>query len=94
MASTKLALPQEETTQRRKSMRISQPSDRKEDLFELEDVQLPIGSCKIDPESASGSERLGHRCLRRSSLGRPLRQAMERVATYKEVPLNIKLRRS
>ncbi|XP_062200972.1 shugoshin-1-like [Phragmites australis] len=97
VASTKLALPKEkETAQRRKSMRIPQPSDRK-DLFELEGVQLAIGSCNIDPKSASGSERPGQapaQFLRRSSLGRPLRQARERVSTYKEVPLNIKLRRS
>jgi hypothetical protein len=78
-------------------MRIPQPSDRKAGLFELEDVQLAIGGCKIDPESASDNERPGQasaQFLRRSSLGRPLRQAREKVATYKEVPLNIKLRRS
>jgi hypothetical protein len=78
-------------------MRIPQPSDRKADLFELEDVQLAIGGCKIDPERASDNERPGQasaQFLRRSSLGRPLRQAREKVATYKEVPLNIKLRRS
>ncbi|GJM84711.1 hypothetical protein PR202_ga00407 [Eleusine coracana subsp. coracana] len=95
-SATKLALPKE-TTQRRKSMRIPQPSDRREDLFELEDVQLAIGGCKIDPECTSDNERPGQtpaQFLRRSSLGRPLRQARERVATYKEVPLNIKLRRS
>ncbi|TVU30473.1 hypothetical protein EJB05_22099, partial [Eragrostis curvula] len=95
-SATKLAIPKE-TTQRRKSMRIPQPSDRKEDLFELEDVQLAIGSCKIDAENASDGDRHGQapaQFLRRSSLGRPLRQARERVATYKEVPLNIKLRRS
>uniref|UniRef100_A0A0A9AWL3 Shugoshin C-terminal domain-containing protein n=1 Tax=Arundo donax TaxID=35708 RepID=A0A0A9AWL3_ARUDO len=92
-ASLTLA-PPKETTQRRKSMRTPHPSDQREDLFEIQDVQVAIGSCKIDPESASGSERPGHKFLRRSSLGRPLRQARERVATYKEVPLNIKLRRS
>ncbi|CAL4917027.1 unnamed protein product [Urochloa decumbens] len=94
VASTKLALPKEkETSQRRKSMRMPQPSARSEDLFEIEDVQLAIGSCKIDPENASGSERQGHQFLRRSSLGRPLRQARERVTSYKEMPLHVKLRR-
>ncbi|OEL19889.1 hypothetical protein BAE44_0019092 [Dichanthelium oligosanthes] len=94
VASTKLALPKDkETTQRRKSMRMPQPSARSEDLFEIEDVQLAIGSGKIDPESASGGERPGHQFLRRSSLGRPLRQARERVTSYKEMSLHVKLRR-
>ncbi|TKV93552.1 hypothetical protein SEVIR_9G233000v4 [Setaria viridis] len=94
VASAKLALPKDkETSQRRKSMRMPQPSARSEDLFEIEDVQLAIGSCKVDPDSASGSERPGHQFLRRSSLGRPLRQARERVTSYKEMPLHVKLRR-
>ncbi|CAN6288059.1 unnamed protein product [Urochloa humidicola] len=94
VASTKLALPKDkETSQRRKSMRMPQSSTRSEDLFEIEDVQLAIGSCKIDPENASGSEKPGHQFLRRSSLGRPLRQARERVTSYKEMPLHVKLRR-
>ncbi|KAG2548673.1 shugoshin-1-like [Panicum virgatum] len=94
VASTKLALPKDkETSQRRKSMRMPQPSARSEDLFEIEDVQVAIGSCKIDPDTASGSERAGHQFLRRSSLGRPLRQARERVTSYKEMPLHVKLRR-
>ncbi|PWZ56433.1 Shugoshin-1 [Zea mays] len=80
-------------SQRRKSMRTPELSSRTEDLFEIEDVQLAIGSCKIDPESASGSEKPGHPFLRRSSLGRPMRQARERVTTYKEMPLHVKLRR-
>ncbi|CAN6310913.1 unnamed protein product [Urochloa humidicola] len=93
-ASTKLALPKDkETSQRRKSMRMPQPSTRSDDLFEIEDVQLAIGSCKIDPGNASGSEKPGHQFLRRSSLGRPLRQARERVTSYKEMPLHVKLRR-
>lgn len=77
----------------RKSMRTPELSSRAEDLFEIEDVQLAIGSCKIDPESASGSEKHGHTFLRRSSLGRPMRQARERVTTYKKMPLHVKLRR-
>ena len=77
-------------------MRMPQPSARSEDLFEIEDVQAAIGSCKIDPDTASGSERAGHQFLRRSSLGRPLRQAREPVpafTSYKEMPLHVKLRR-
>ncbi|CAN6304976.1 unnamed protein product [Urochloa humidicola] len=94
VASTKLALPKDkETSQRRKSMRMPHPSTRSEDLFEIEDVQLAIGSCKIDPANASGSEKPGHQFLHRSSLGRPLRQARERVTSYKEMPLHVKLRR-
>uniref|UniRef100_A0A804NRJ8 Uncharacterized protein n=1 Tax=Zea mays TaxID=4577 RepID=A0A804NRJ8_MAIZE len=54
-----------DTSQRRKSMRSPKLSSHAEDLFEIEDVQLAIGSCKIDPESASGSEKPGHPFLRR-----------------------------
>ncbi|KAL6842434.1 hypothetical protein ACP4OV_027861 [Aristida adscensionis] len=99
-ASLKLALPKEkETAQRLKSMRTPDPTERRDDLFEIEDVQLAIGSCKIDPESASGRgrgekpEQTSAQLPRRSSLGRPLRQAMERVNSYKDMPVNIKLRR-
>uniref|UniRef100_A0A804QYN4 Uncharacterized protein n=1 Tax=Zea mays TaxID=4577 RepID=A0A804QYN4_MAIZE len=83
----------EEELQATKSMRTPELSSRTEDLFEIEDVQLAIGSCKIDPESASGSEKHGHPFLRRSSLGRTMRQARERVTTYKKMPLHVKLRR-
>ncbi|KAL6641024.1 hypothetical protein ACP70R_019205 [Stipagrostis hirtigluma subsp. patula] len=96
-ASLKLAAPKEkEATQRRKSMRTPDPSERRDDLFELEDVQLAIGGCKIDPESAPGSGRseASAQFQRRSSLGRPLRQARDRVNSYKEMPVNVKLRRS
>lgn len=90
-ASTNLAAPKEkESAQRRKSMRTPQPSDHRQDLFEIEDVQLAIGSGK--PGLISGNGR--NEIPRRSSLGRPLRQAKERVTSYKEMPVNIKLRRS
>lgn len=74
-------------------MRTPELSSRAEDLFDIEDVQLAIDSCKIDLESASGNEKHGHPFLRRSSLGRTMRQARERVTTYKEMPLHVKLRR-
>jgi hypothetical protein len=59
-------------------MRIPQSSDRKVALFELEEVQVAIGGCKIDTESASDNERPGQasaQFLRRSSLGRPRKES-------------------
>ncbi|KAF0929782.1 hypothetical protein E2562_025921 [Oryza meyeriana var. granulata] len=94
-ASAKMAAPKEkESVQRRKSMRtpVPQPREHREDLFEIEDVQLAIGGGKAG--SADPPEQAAAQFPRRSSLGRPIRRATERVASYKEMPVNIKLRRS
>uniref|UniRef100_A0A0D9XKB1 Shugoshin C-terminal domain-containing protein n=1 Tax=Leersia perrieri TaxID=77586 RepID=A0A0D9XKB1_9ORYZ len=98
-ASVKLAAPKEkEMVQRRKSMRtpVPQPSEHREDLFEIEDVQLAIGDCSSSntDKNETLSEQSSSQFPRRSSLGRPIRRATERVSSYKEPPVNIKLRRS
>uniref|UniRef100_A0A0D3HEC8 Shugoshin C-terminal domain-containing protein n=1 Tax=Oryza barthii TaxID=65489 RepID=A0A0D3HEC8_9ORYZ len=106
-ATTKLAAaPKEkENVQRRKSMRtpVPQPSEHREDLFEIEDLQLAIGGGGGGGDSKAGTSDPPEQAAvavaaaqfpRRSSLGRPTRRATERVASYKEMPVNIKLRRS
>uniref|UniRef100_A0A0E0ISX0 Shugoshin C-terminal domain-containing protein n=1 Tax=Oryza nivara TaxID=4536 RepID=A0A0E0ISX0_ORYNI len=106
-ATTKLAAaPKEkENVQRRKSMRtpVPQPSEHREDLFEIEDLQLAIGGGGGGGDSKAGTSDPPEQAAvavaaaqfpRRSSLGRPIRRATERVASYKEMPVNIKLRRS
>ena len=74
-------------------MRTPQPSGRREDLFEIEDVQVTVSSGNDRKETLCGQES-AVQFPRRSSLGRPLRRATEKVASYKEMPVNIKLRRS
>ncbi|XP_042475897.1 SHUGOSHIN 1-like [Macadamia integrifolia] len=66
----------------------------------LDDQMLEDGTNSL--ESSSGkAEKEGKsapKCetqlFRRSSIGRPLRKAAEKVQSYKEVPLKVKLRRS
>ncbi|VAH16043.1 unnamed protein product [Triticum turgidum subsp. durum] len=94
VAPTKLvaASKERESAQRRKSMRTPQPSGRREDLFEIEDVQLTAGGGD-DRKETSWELDSSVQFPRRSSLGRPLRRATEKVTSYKEMPVNIKLRR-
>ncbi|XP_037437478.1 shugoshin-1-like [Triticum dicoccoides] len=94
VAPTKLvaASKERESAQRRKSMRTPQPSGRREDLFETEDVQLTAGGGD-DRKETSWELDSSVQFPRRSSLGRPLRRATEKVTSYKEMPVNIKLRR-
>ncbi|RWW30932.1 hypothetical protein BHE74_00055543 [Ensete ventricosum] len=49
-----------------------------------------------EKQNSSGSSELGNQqeCRRRSSVGRPLRKAAEKVSSYKEMNLNVKMRRS
>lgn len=58
-----------------------------EDLFEIEDAKYP--------EVVAETCGLRNQSPRRSSIvsGRPSRKAAEKVQSYKEVPLNIKMRR-
>lgn len=50
---------------------------------------------KAEKEEKEGKSALHHQeqGLRRSSIGRPLRKAAEKVSSYKEKPLNVKMRR-
>ncbi|KAK2643458.1 hypothetical protein Ddye_025221 [Dipteronia dyeriana] len=57
-----------------------------------EDVSTPAGSSSV-PNKETCSSRNETQASQRSSMGRPLRRAAEKVQSYKEVPLNIKMRR-
>ncbi|CAB4313266.1 unnamed protein product [Prunus armeniaca] len=74
-----------------------------ENLFEIEDVKFPVSRTPDNPMHNSGptplisctSKEEKENCApRRSSVGRPPRKAAEKVHSYKEVPLNVKLRRA
>lgn len=92
---------------RRQSARfVSQESEPAENMFEIEETKFPVprplksGPGSSDPSSAEEDEqdtapsRAGElEARKRSSIGRPLRRAAEKVHSYKEPPLNIKMRR-
>ncbi|KAJ6810068.1 SHUGOSHIN 2-like isoform X1 [Iris pallida] len=87
---------------RRSSNLRAELHEPSEDLFEIEDVKLPAPSRPIAVSNLVKDEterdiivspRSQGQELRRPSLGRPLRRAAEKVC-YKEVPLNVKMRRS
>lgn len=85
-----------------------QQQENKENLFEFEDVMLPTAGVPTDFGPASspftykdckddkqhGAELKSKRPERTSIGGRPLRKAAEKVQSYKEVPLNSKMRRA
>ncbi|XP_008812402.2 shugoshin-1-like isoform X1 [Phoenix dactylifera] len=48
---------------------------------------------KVELQEEKSSSK-DHQGSRRSSLGRPMRRAAEKVNSYKEVPLNVKMRRN
>ncbi|GFZ12833.1 hypothetical protein Acr_23g0012180 [Actinidia rufa] len=77
---------------RRQSARYnSQANKPTENLFEIGDANYLV------PSSSIKKEKNGENCTparsQRTSLGRPLRKAAEKVQSYKETPLNIKMRR-
>ncbi|XVE59020.1 hypothetical protein DITRI_Ditri05aG0010900 [Diplodiscus trichospermus] len=93
---------------RRQSARFkSQDREPTEDLFEIDDVTFaaihqldtpmhvdgptPLGSSITMEETCN--PRAETQMLKRTSLGRPLRKAAEKVQSYKEVPINVKMRR-
>ncbi|KAJ8543885.1 hypothetical protein K7X08_025503 [Anisodus acutangulus] len=90
---------------RRKSTnsKVQQPEPAAEDLFELEGLAVPFNSpVHIDgliSSPSSSVEEVKHDkenvapLSRRSSIGRPSRKAAEKVQSYKEIPVNIKMRR-
>ncbi|KAF7126744.1 hypothetical protein RHSIM_Rhsim11G0027700 [Rhododendron simsii] len=83
---------------RRQSARfISQPHEPTDNLFEIEDGKFLVPSCSSvkKGENDQNCEPIFEaRESRRTSLGRPVRRAAEKVQSYKEVPRNIKMRRS
>lgn len=72
---------------------ISKPFDNKEDTEAAPTIFPSSSSNREDREDdcASGVEE---KLSRKSSIGRPSRRAAEKVQSYKEIPLNIKMRRS
>ncbi|RDY12249.1 Shugoshin 1 [Mucuna pruriens] len=77
-----------------------------EDFFEIDDAKFNVSqlsdnmlekNCPTTSTVTSGQENNG--CTfepqetRRSSIGRPLRRTVEKVVSYKEAPLNVKMRR-
>ncbi|KAI7980066.1 SHUGOSHIN 2 [Camellia lanceoleosa] len=90
---------------RRQSARFRyQQHEPNEDLFEIEDAKFllaptpfgsPIRKEENDENCApAGSAGSDARESQRTSLGRPMRRAVQKVQSYKETPLNIKMRRS
>lgn len=74
----------------------SQETESEETYFEAEDKCPPM----VNLVEQNGSDLESNPALRyepvefgRSSLSRPLRHAAKKVQSYKEVPLNIKMRR-
>ncbi|URD97038.1 hypothetical protein MUK42_31383 [Musa troglodytarum] len=56
---------------------------------------ISVERVKNEKQNSIGSSELGNQeCQRRSSVGRPLRKAAEKVGSYKEMNLNVKMRRS
>ena len=81
-----------------------------EDFFEIDDAKFAVSHLcdnmsekngPITSSVTSGQEnKENNACTsdpwenRRSSVGRPLRRTVEKVVSYKEVPLNVKMRRA
>ncbi|KAJ0970235.1 hypothetical protein J5N97_023112 [Dioscorea zingiberensis] len=95
----------EKDEKRRRSLRIrSQVCKPTEDLFEIEDAKFPICLSREPlPETSSSPVEVSvknevyneqNQVSRRSLSGRPVRRATEKVCSYKEKPLNVKMRRS
>jgi len=78
-----------------------------EDSFELNDAKFNVSQlsdnmsekCCLITSTITSAGQENNSCLfesqktRRSSVGRPLRRTVEKVVSYKEVPLNAKMRR-
>ncbi|XP_061977898.1 SHUGOSHIN 2-like isoform X2 [Populus nigra] len=94
----------EKTETKRQSARFkSQEREPAEKLFEIEVAKFPVSRDKskkengltssITKEETCGAGNEAQVSLR-SSIGRPLRRAAEKVQSYKEVPVNVKMRRA
>ncbi|XP_073147945.1 uncharacterized protein [Henckelia pumila] len=87
---------------RRQSTSKIQNLEPSENLFEIDDEKFPISISSNSPTHVLGSSSSCPKKevisdsneSRRSSFGRPSRRAAEKVQSYKEIPLNAKLRRS
>ncbi|XVF46249.1 hypothetical protein PTKIN_Ptkin03bG0012400 [Pterospermum kingtungense] len=88
----------------------SQEREPTENLFEIDDITFaatqqpdtpmhedgpaPLGSSSITMEEDTCNSSAETQIPKRSSLGRPLRRAVVKVQSYKEVPVNVKMRRN
>ncbi|KAL8171007.1 hypothetical protein V2J09_022811 [Rumex salicifolius] len=81
---------------RRQSSRLkSEEPASSEDLFELDDIKLPLQSQVDEKKSGDSSAPMALSDDRRMSIGRQLpRRAAGKVQSYKEMPVNVKMRRS
>ncbi|XP_071696441.1 uncharacterized protein [Rutidosis leptorrhynchoides] len=84
---------------RRQSARFAseeQHEPKEENLFEIEDLKIhedgPTART-IEQKVIKSGTKLDPRELHRTSLGRPSRRAAEKIQSYKETPVNIKMRR-
>ncbi|KAH7864504.1 hypothetical protein Vadar_030241 [Vaccinium darrowii] len=83
---------------RRQSARFTSQADEPTDnLFEIEDAKFLVPS-RSSVQKGENDENCAPifeaRESQRTSLGRPSRRAAEKVQSYKEIPLNVKMRRS
>ncbi|KAI3417285.1 Shugoshin_C domain-containing protein [Psidium guajava] len=72
---------------------ISRPFDNKEDT-EAAPTLLPSSSSNREDREDDWTSGVEEKPSRKSSISRPSRRAAEKVQSYKEIPLNIKMRRS
>lgn len=83
---------------RRQSARFTSQADEPTDnLFEIEDAKFLVPS-RSSVQKGENDENCAPifeaQESQRTSLGRPSRRAAEKVQSYKEIPLNVKMRRS
>ncbi|MFS8005049.1 putative shugoshin [Helianthus anomalus] len=76
----------------------SQEHEADENLFEIKDLKLhddygPTLKVNVEQENDKCGSKSEPQNSQRMSFGRPSRRAAEKVQSYKEVPLNIKMRR-
>lgn len=74
----------------------SEQCEPTENSFVMKDVVLD--SSAISSEKEQNNKNISqplyeNQEIRRTSVGRPMRKAAEKVSSYKETPLNIKMRR-
>lgn len=109
LSKSKFSFPVCRRCVRRQSARFkSQERAPTENLFEIEDSKLPATQPLDDPMHEDNSIQAGSstaneefsssrneaRLSQRSSMGRPSRKAAEKVQSYKELPLKVKMRKT
>ncbi|KAI7751399.1 hypothetical protein M8C21_028749 [Ambrosia artemisiifolia] len=83
---------------RRQSARFTSQHEPDENLFEIKDLIKhenygPTSKVDIEQEHDKCGSELEPQKSQRMSFGRPSRRAAEKVQSYKEVPVNVKMRR-